>query len=310
MPSDSLDEDWQLRLAAFDALRRITEPTGGIITREQMSLGFSFEGEAIPFAVEQKGIWRPRQLKDPGVALSATTAAVKKGLKPKYDDQIAADTGYFEYKYQGSDPAAWENVALRRALELHRPIIYFYGVRPGLYEAIYPAYVIEDDPTSLTVRISPDAADLSPERLVGGGSAAPVKAYMAVIAKRRLHQHQFRYLVVSAYREMCAVCRLKHPELLDAAHILEDHDARGKPEVPNGLALCKIHHGAFDSDILGISPDYKIHIRTDVLEEHDGPMLRHGLQEMHGSLIRVPGSLGLRPRREYLAERYERFLAA
>lgn len=310
MPPNTPDQDWQLRLAAFDALRRITEPTGGVITREQMSAGFSFKDEPIPFAVEQKGIWRPRQLKDPGVALSATTAAVKKGLKPKYDDQIAADTGYFEYRYQGTDPTAWENVALRLAMELNRPTIYFYGVRPGLYEAIYPAYVIEDDPASLTVRISPDAADLSADRLVNGGSAAPVKAYMAVIAKRRLHQHQFRYLVVSAYRGMCAVCRLKHPELLDAAHILEGHDARGRPEVRNGLALCKIHHGAFDADILGIRPDYRIHIRTDILEEHDGPMLRHGLQEMHGSMICVPGSADLKPRREYLAERYERFLAA
>jgi putative restriction endonuclease len=58
------------------------------------------------------------------------------------------------------------------------------------------------------------------------------------------------------------------------------HERPGLPEVPNGLALCKIHHSAYDVNILGVSPDYRVHIRADVLREHDGPMLRWGLQEM------------------------------
>jgi putative restriction endonuclease len=308
MATAGVDYDQELREAAFRELRRLAEPRGGEVTREEMTAGFVFDGQRIPFAVERKGIWRPRQLKGLGPALSVTTAAVKKGNKPKYDDQIAADTGYFEYKYQGEDPAAWENVSLRRAFELHRPLIYFYGVAPGLYEAIFPAYIVEDDPDNLTVRITPDAADLSHEALVAGGSVAAVKAYMAVLVKRRLHQHRFRELVVAAYRESCAVCRLRHPELLDAAHILEDRDERGKPEVPNGLALCKIHHAAFDTNILGISPKGRIHIRESVLKEKDGPMLEHGLKGLHGEAIQVPRQEPLRPNPAYLQERYSRFL--
>lgn len=96
----------------------------------------------------------------------------------------------------------------------------------------------------------------------------------------------------------------------DAAHILPDRDERGHPEVPNGVPLCKIHHAAFDTNILGISPDYRIAIRADVLEETDGPMLVHGLQETHHRQIRVPGSERLRPSRDYLAERFERLRAA
>jgi len=80
-------------------------------------------------------------------------------------------------------------------------------------------------------------------------------------------------------RTRCAICRLRHENLLDAAHILEDRHERGLPEVPNGLALYKIHHSAYDVNILGVSPDYRVHIRADVLREHDGPMLRWGLQE-------------------------------
>ena len=68
-------------------------------------------------------------------------------------------------------------------------------------------------------------------------SRAPAREYATVTAKRRLHQHRFRQLVVRAYRTRCAVCHLKHENLLDAAHILEDKHERGLPEVPNGLAL-------------------------------------------------------------------------
>lgn len=141
------------------------------------------------------------------------------------------------------------------------------------------------------------------------GTAAR-RAYATSTVKVRLHQRRFRVLVVRAYQGSCAVCRLRHPELLDAAHILPDRDERGRPEIPNGLSLCKIHHGAFDERILGVDPDYRIHIRRDVMDEHDGPMLQHGLKEMHGGRILLPGREPLRPNREYLAERFERFRAA
>ena len=106
------------------------------------------------------------------------------------------------------------------------------------------------------------------------------------------------------------MCQLKHEPLLDAAHIVPDSDERGQPEIPNGLSLCKIHHTAYDVGILGISPDYKVHLRNDVLDEIDGPMLRHGLQAMHGSLIQLPRRVDFRPREEYLADRFARFQAA
>jgi putative restriction endonuclease len=110
-----------------------------------------------------------------------------------------------------------------------------------------------------------------------------------------------------AYRNRCAICRLAHPELLDAAHILPDGHPRGDPIVPNGVALCKLHHAAFDRHILGIRPDCVIEIRRDILEEVDGPMLRHGLQEVAGAVLNVPRAEVSRPRPDLLEERYEMF---
>lgn len=305
--SGDLDLDWQIRLAAFEALRRLSD--SGVVSRAQMTDGFAFRGERIPFALKARGIWRPSEMKSPGAALSLTTATLRKGVTPRYDDQIGGE-GWFEYRYQGSDPGAWDNVAVRRAYELNRPVIYFFGVAPAMYEAIYPAYVIGDDPAALTFRVAADAPALGVERMLSGGGAVALKEYATGQAKYRLHQHRFRELVIGAYGGRCTVCRLGHMPLLDAAHIIPDKDERGRPEVPNGLSLCKIHHSAYDANILGISPAYRVQIRPDILAEVDGPMLRYGLQAAHGESILLPRALADRPKPEFLEERYRAFLAA
>ena len=142
------------------------------------------------------------------------------------------------------------------------------------------------------------------------GGAPALKEYATRQVKYRLHQHRFRELVLGAYGSRCTICRLAKPPLLDAAHIIADRDERGRPEIPNGLSLCKIHHTAYDVNILGITPGFRVEIRRDILKERDGPMLRHGLQELDGSAITLPRSPDDRPNPEYLEERYAAFRAA
>jgi putative restriction endonuclease len=117
-------------------------------------------------------------------------------------------------------------------------------------------------------------------------------------------------MVLVAYREQCCICRLRHVELLDAAHILPDRHPKGEPVVTNGLGLCKIHHSAYDANIIGIDADARVHVREDILEETDGPMLRYGLQEVAGSKLILPRQADLEPNRDFLAERFDRFRAA
>jgi putative restriction endonuclease len=306
-----VDADWELRLAAFSHLNRLRERSGGLVRTADLEAGFDFKGQRVPLFNRQRGIWRPRVLGTDGAALSITTTPPRPGKKPPYDDQVASDEGRFHYRYEGDDPRTYTNRAVRRAMELGRPLIYFYGVSPGVYEAIYPVYVESDDPAALTFGVALDPMAASAIDAISATLPIDVRrSYATVEVKKRLHQHQFRELVLHAYRGRCAVCRLRHNELLDAAHILPDRDERGKPEVPNGLALCKIHHAAFDADILGVAPDRIIHIRHDVLEEHDGPMLQHGLKGMDGRAINTPTRREFWPNAEYLSERFERFQAA
>jgi putative restriction endonuclease len=136
------------------------------------------------------------------------------------------------------------------------------------------------------------------------------RVYVTASIQRRLHQQSFRERVIDAYKEHCAVCRLRHRELLDAAHILPDGHPQGVPIVANGLALCTLHHAAFDAHMLGVRPDYVIELRADILTEADGPMLRHGLQGFHGKTLVLPTIDSYRPRREFLEERYTWFKQA
>jgi len=126
----------------------------------------------------------------------------------------------------------------------------------------------------------------------------------------RLHQRSFREKVLEAYQSQCAFCQLRHRELLDAAHIIPDHRPESKPTVDNGLALCKLHHAAYDSFILGVTPEYIIQVRGDVLEEEDGPILQHGLIELHEEEMLLPRNKRNWPSQQSLAWKYNRFLLA
>jgi len=135
------------------------------------------------------------------------------------------------------------------------------------------------------------------------------RAYAERITRMRLHQPVFRAQVLRAYQQQCSLCHLRHPELLDAAHIRTDA-AGGEPVVPNGVSMCKIHHAAFDAGIFGVDPDgVRVEVRADVLSEIDGPMLRHGLQAMHGQRLILPRRAEQHPDGELLGERFAAFRA-
>lgn len=301
MPAPTLDDE--LRAATFAFVQRLRDRHAGRIPRAELMTGISFRGERVPIWNYQQGIFKPAALGRDGAALSVQTSAAS-----PYADEHDPESGHFVYKYRGIDPSHPDNVALRRAMWQQRPILYLVAVDRGVYDAVFPVYVTADDPDRLQFTLVADQALVQPN--ADATLVAVRREYTTRAVMQRLHQQQFRRLVLGVYREQCAVCRLRHVELLDAAHILPDRDPRGEPMVTNGLGLCKIHHSAYDAHILGIDADARVHIRADILNEIDGPMLRHGLQEMNGSHIILPRNVEHRPNRDFLAERFDRFRAA
>jgi putative restriction endonuclease len=187
------------------------------------------------------------------------------------------------------------------------PIIYFYGVRPGRYLPFFPVYIVGDHPDAREFSLDLTGIPFVAPDLVA--SEAPAREYRSRVVKDRIHQAGFRETVMSAYTNHCAVCRLKRVELVEAAHIVPD-SLGGPPVVTNGMALCKLHHAAFDRNVLGIRPDLTVAIRKDVLDEVDGPMLAHGLKDFHGRvLMHLPRRLEHRPDIGFLEQRWSAFVS-
>lgn len=302
VPDFSLDDE--LRAATFAFVGKLRERFGGRIPSHELSVGVQFQGARVPIWNYQKGIFKPAILGRGGAAVSIQTSA-----DSPYEDVRDPDAGHFVYKFRGTDPNQSDNVALRNAMERQRPLLYLVAVDPGVYDAVFPVFLVSEDRSALQFAMVADQSEA-----LGMGTGAPIVAarreYVTRAVMQRLHQQQFRRVVLRAYRERCAICRLGHVDLLDAAHILADHHPKGEPVVSNGLGLCKIHHSAFDTNILGIDPNAIVHIRNDILEEVDGPMLKYGLQAVHGTTLVLPQVAESRPNKEFLAERFAEFRAA
>jgi putative restriction endonuclease len=292
-----------LRSACFASLDVLCAQYGADVPyREGLDRGFPQPGGRVAFLSPQKGIFRARAQTGPA-ALSINTSS-----KSPYDDEQIPEG--FLYAYRSGDVDQPDNRALRAARTLQVPVVYFVATRPGWYRPIYPVFVVEDDPAARRVLVSPG-------RMVGPLDERepvlvedPIERRYAVRETRvRLHQARFRGRVLLAYASACTICRLKEGRLLDAAHIAGDLEEGGEPIVANGLSLCSIHHRAFDQDLVGVSPDYRVHVSRRLLEDEDGPMLDL-LKQFHAEQIVVPTRTAWRPDRERLAERFERFVDA
>ncbi|MBS3976253.1 MAG: HNH endonuclease [Syntrophomonadaceae bacterium] len=301
----------QYRLAAFKWIEEQVQIHGEVLPRSILEKGFILNSQQVTL-VGPSGIWKPKVLEK--VPLSITTVA-----GGPYDDVFTKD-GFLEYRYRGTDINHRDNVGLREAMVRQIPLIYFHGIVKSKYLAVWPVFVIGDNPKALSFTLAADeqmsigqylnSLNSSQGSLVADESAYYKRSYITSTIKTRLHQKSFRERVLEAYHQQCTFCRLRHIELLDAAHIIPDSEVYGESNVNNGLSLCKIHHAAFDSNIIGVTPEYKIEVRKDILLEKDGPMLLYGIQQFHDKRIILPSSRTLWPDQEKLEMRYDRFIKA
>ena len=299
--------DDEIRSAAFVWLEEKTILYGDTLPRSILEEGLYYSGKRVTL-VGPSGIWKPKLFESTPISITTT-------VKGPYNDEFTPD-GLLIYRHRGTDPNHPDNVGLHEAMRTRTPLIYFYGVVPGRYLPIWPVFIIQDIPEQLycLVAVDPAFALRNKENFENeisssqrDESSLSVRRYVMVYTRHRMHQTSFRERVINAYREKCSLCSLGHRELLDAAHIIPDFEKGGDPVIQNGLSMCKIHHAAFDKNIIGISPEYSIKLRHDILEEIDGPMLRHGLQEFHNKKLILPNKRKDWPDQERLETRYQKF---
>lgn len=309
MSNEKASLDQRMRQAAFDHVWMLSA-TRDALTSKDLGSGFVFEGNRFPLVNPQRGIFKPREMQH---LLSIRTVFPRPGAKVWYDDQrnvhekIYGSEDFVEYAFMGNNPDAADNQWLRDAWQQRIPILYFIGVAPGQFMA-NRAYIGGWDATRLKALVGfGDALRAEAERLP---DSEPARRYALRAAKQRLHQATFRQAVITAYEGRCALSGLPEPMLLDAAHIIADNDEdMGQPVVPNGLPMSKLHHAAFDAHLLGIDPDFRLHVSDRLLGQHDGPMLE-ALKQLDKRMIRLPRRTTDQPSRDRLAARFDVFLAS
>ena len=84
-----------------------------------------------------------------------------------------------------------------------------------------------------------------------------------VIRDIKLRNRGFRQAIIEAYECKCAVCGMKMSSPdgtqweVEAAHIVP-HSLNGKDDILNGLALCRLHHWAFDVGWFTLEDNYRV----------------------------------------------------
>ncbi len=299
------------RESAF-AWLRTRQLTQDVFTRDELGQ-FEFNGRRQRLVGTMTGIWRAKDYSD--AAISILTAYTPTGARAPYDDTPGAD-GLLRYKWRGTNPSQADNIWLRNAMQRQLPLVWFVGVgyqhgtTTQVFVPEFPVWLVAEEPSQHQFAVSVEEG----QRVIPIGASQDTieitKRYNERMVRVRHHQPLFRSAVIHAYDRRCAMCRLPFVELLDAAHI--QADARGgAARVSNGMALCKIHHGAFDANIIGVSPDYKVHVRESVLATFDGPTLQHSIKELNGEALRqLPDRKLDLPDRELLEERFEEFRRA
>ncbi len=295
-------------MAAFEHVRRLGE-VHDHLTAIELGPGFVFEGQRIPLVNPRRGIFKPWQMR---FLLSIKTVFPQPGARVWYDDQRDVHRQIFdgeemvEYAFTGKNPEAADNRWLREAFEHGIPVLYFLGVAPGRYQAILPVFISGWDADGLKARVAFGLPEQ--EELIPPGNALE-RRYALCVVKQRLHQASFREAVIGAYDGRCALSGLPELRLLDAAQIVSDKNEKlGQPIVPNGLPLSKIHHAAFDAHLIGIDPDYRLHVSDRLLDQNYGPILE-SLKRLDGEKLHLPNRDKDRPDRDRLAIRFRRFRA-
>ena len=294
----TVGEEQEFRDDLIDAVIAHANSSNGMLSRNELG-SFPYAGKSVRVIDVQCGIWNPGASWPFEHELHATLS-INTTLSGKYDDQ-EMHGGLWRYDYQ-SGSIDGKNSKMRKAMELQLPLLWFRQQPTGGYVP-YKVFIISDFPSERYCLIAPDLT-----LAVAAQSESPIeRKYAERLMQQRLHQPAFRAQVISAYETKCAICTLAHGRLLDAAHITPDREEHSSTSVTNGLSLCKIHHTAYDINIIGIDPDYKVHVREDILAEVDGPMLEHGIKDMDLRSLWTPKAKTKRPDRDRLEQRFRVF---
>lgn len=306
-PQYTIEEERDAHFAAMQWFESRRLAGHELFTHKDLMQGMMWHGHRIALTHQTQGIWRPQGF---DAAFTFKTVARSPNKEAPYEDRIDAD-GLLRYKFADSPSKNWTNDAMINAAQQNYPLAWLIGVRPGnilYYYARFPVYIERVDHRRREFIVSIHETVLEHTGISNHEPPMIERKYVSRWTRARVHQHDFREHVISAYEISCAICDLPHAQLLEAAHIIPDSEESGVPEVSNGLALCRTHHTAYDRNLIGIDTDYHIHVasRAQKLEKDTHRISLTPFDRK--PLTHIPRSKRLHPDQDRLNARFTSFL--
>lgn len=106
------------------------------------------------------------------------------------------------------------------------------------------------------------------------------------IIKQKVRDADFRDRIMTAYKSTCAMCGIQM-KLIDAAHIVPVESPKSTDDTNNGIALCALHHRAFDNGLVSFDSKYKIEVNQDRLQKLSAQNLDGGYNIFKNNLRAV-----------------------
>lgn len=293
----------------FEAFKRVADLSrtyGDAIPRKAIAEGFRYQNEKVLLDNQAVGIFKPRQMFE--CAISIKTTMRRDGSDGIYNDHRASD-GFYKYSLQSGDPLKGNNKYLWASKNANLPFIYFHAVSPGFYTAIWPCFITEIHPEKGYALISEGSEQsVQLDKPTFYQIPDPVESqYCVRETKVRMHQASFRQNILQAYSEKCAITGLDNRKLLEAAHIIPDSRHNGAQHVNDGIAMSRLHHRAYDANLMGITPDYKIQLSEEIKSGDYNEFVSSAFLIYEGQKLKLPRNADCRPNQDKLAERFEEF---
>lgn len=135
-------------------------------------------------------------------------------------------------------------------------------------ESLHDSGKIPAEAAVLT-RLSEDAEDVDEEEI--DDEVAEKRKRALVSTWRSVRSNNFSRRVLTAYSRRCAMCDVQL-RLIDSAHILPVDQPDSTDQTSNGVALCALHHRAYDRGLVTFDSAFKIRVNegmVKVLKEAD-----------------------------------------
>jgi putative restriction endonuclease len=116
----------------------------------------------------------------------------------------------------------------------------------------------------LLTKLSEDPDEVADEEI--DEEVSEKRKFAILSTKRAMRALDFSRRILSAYEQRCAVCGVQL-RLVDGSHILPVAHPDSTDQTANGVALCALHHRAYDRGLVTFDAKFKVHINEPMVEK-------------------------------------------